>query len=105
VVANPLKAKNRDPYFYEADWTNTGRNEAYFHRHPGYSPVISYLFAGTPKTDPILGPAHHYVVRCPTPNTDRVSRAAIEFQKLVEFGTVPFEERFSMRRIACSDST
>jgi len=26
------------------------------------------------------------------PNTDRVSRAAIEFQKLVEFGTVPFEE-------------
>jgi hypothetical protein len=43
-----------------------------------------------------MGLAHHLVVPCPASNSDRVSGAPSESQKLVESGTVPFEERLSI---------
>ena len=58
-------------------------------------PVISTVFPDTPKKDPIVGMAHHLVAPCPVSNSDRVYRSSREFQKLVESGIAPFEERFS----------
>ena len=63
-----------------------------------YAPFLtkSYLLSDTPSKDPILRTAHHLVGPCPASNSDRVSDAPSEFQKLVEFGRGPFEERFSV---------
>jgi hypothetical protein len=62
------------------------------------APLIRDLirFRGEMQKDPIPGAAHQGIARCPTPNSRGVSRATIGFQKLVEFGTVSFEERFSV---------
>jgi hypothetical protein len=71
---------------------------------PGDFPGISNLFRVMPKNDPILGLAHQGIAPCPTPNSRRVRHATIEFQKLVESGTVLFEERFLRRSFVTTDS-
>jgi len=65
-----------------------------FGRHACRFPVILYLFADTPKEDPIAGMAHHFVAPCPASDSHQVSGPPFESQKLVESGTLHLRNGF-----------
>jgi hypothetical protein len=63
-------------------------------------PEVSTLLGNTAKRpnfgdDSPCVPAHCQRVLCPAPNSHGLGLTTFEFQKLVESGTVPSEERFS----------